>query len=123
MCSWGGCVRATTKVRANVCSGGRCWRPLLRGALIQSGLATTRAKETALQARYLRIKRRRGHKKAVVAVGHQILEIAYYIMRDGTTYQELGPNYFARRDRERTVRRSLRQLEALGYRVTIEEAA
>ena len=59
----------------------------------------------------------------MVAVGHQILEIAYYLMRDGTTYQELGPDYFARHDRDRTLRRSVRQLEALGYRVTIEEAA
>ena len=95
----------------------------LRGALIESGLATTRAKDTALQARYLRVKRHRGHKKAIVAVGQQILEIAYYIMRDGTTYQELGPDYFARYDHDRTVRRSVKQLEALGYRVTIEEAA
>ena len=124
LCSWGAMCpghnesagkRRTSKTRA----GNR----FLRGALIESGLATTRAKDTALRARYLRVKRHRGHKKAVVAVGHQILEIAYYIMRDGTTYQELGPDYFARRDRARTVRRSVRQLEALGYRVTIEEAA
>jgi transposase len=95
----------------------------LRGALIESALAATRAKGTALQARYLRVKRHRGHKKAIVAVGHQMLEIAYYILRDETTYQELGADYFARRDRERTLRRSVRQLEALGYRVTLEEAA
>jgi hypothetical protein len=86
-------------------------------------LATTRAKGTALQGRYLRVRRHRGHKKAVVAVGHQILEIAYYIMRDGVSYHELGADYFARRDRERTVRRSVKQLEALGYHVTIEQAA
>ena len=95
----------------------------LRGALIESALAATRANGTALQARYRRVKSHRGHKKAIVAVGHQMLEIAYYIMRDGTTYHELGAEYFARRDRERTRRRSVRQLEALGYRVTIEEAA
>jgi len=95
----------------------------LRGALIESALASTRAKGSALQARYLRVRRHRGHKKAIVAVGHQILEIAYYIMRDGTTYHELGADYFARRDRERAVRRSVKQLEALGYHVTIEAAA
>jgi transposase len=45
---------------------------------------------TALQARYFRVKRHRGHKKAIAAVGHQMLEIAYFIMRDGVTYRELG---------------------------------
>jgi hypothetical protein len=95
----------------------------LRGALMEAGWACTRAKGTALQARYLRLKRHRGHKKAVVAVGHQILEIAYFIMRDGVDYRELGAEYFDRRDRERATRRHLQQLQALGYRVTIEPAA
>ena len=44
-------------------------------------------------------------------------------MRDGVTYHELGADYFDRRDAERTVRRHVRQLEALGYRVTIDQAA
>ena len=86
-------------------------------------MAATRKRDCALQTRYHRVKRQRGHKKAVVAVGHQILEIAYYVMRDGATYHELGADYFTRRDRERTVRRSIKQLEALGYRVTVEDAA
>jgi transposase len=124
LCSWGAMCPGQNGSAGKRRSGKtRSGNRFLRGALIESGLATTRARDTALQARYLRVKRHRGHKKAVVAVGHQILEIAYYIMRDGTTYQELGPGYFARRDRERTVRRSVRQLEALGYHVTIEEAA
>jgi transposase len=94
----------------------------LRGALIEAGLATTRARGTALHARYYRIKRHRGHKKAVVAVGHQILDIAYDVMRDGVTYQELGADYFERRDRARTTRRHVTQLEALGYTVTLNAA-
>jgi transposase len=94
----------------------------LRGALIEAGLACTRARGTALQARYYRVKRHRGHKKAVVAVGHQILEIAYYLMRDGRTYEELGADYFEQRDRERTTRRHVKQLEALGYTVTLAAA-
>ena len=58
-----------------------------------------------------------------VAVGHQILEIAFYIMRDGVTYEELGADYFNRRYAEKAVRRHVRQLEALGFHVTIEKAA
>ena len=113
-----------TKVPAN----GAAARPgrrtgILRAALIQSALGASHTKGTALQARYHRVKRHRGHKKAVVAVGHQILEIAFHIMRDGVTYDELGADYFDRRHRDRTVRRHVRQLEVLGYRVTIEEAA
>ena len=56
-------------------------------------------------------------------VAHQILEIAYYVMHDGVTYQELGADYFDRRHAERAVRRHVRQLEALGYKVTIDTAA
>lgn len=95
----------------------------LRATLIQSALGASHTKASALQARYHRIKRHRGHKKAVVAVGHHMLEIAYYIMRDGVTYNELGADYFDRRHAARTVRRHVRQLEALGFRVTIETAA
>ena len=95
----------------------------LRDMLVQASLAATRKKGSALQARYQRVKRHAGHKKAVVAVGHQLLEIAFYIMRDGVDYQELGAGYFDRRHAERAVRRHVRQLESLGFRVTIEKAS
>lgn len=123
LCSWAAMCpgqhesagkRRTSKLR----DGNR----YLRGALVEAGQAVTRATGTALQARYSRVKRHRGHKKAVIAVGHQILEIAYYVLRDEVTYHELGADYFARRDRERTVRRHLKQLEALGLKVTVEAA-
>ena len=95
----------------------------LRTALVQAGTAAARKKASALQALYARVKSRRGHKRAVVAVGHQILEIAYYVMRDGITYRELGADYFQRRDRERTVRRHIKQLEALGFVVNVQPTA
>ena len=76
----------------------------LRGTLVQAGLAATRSNGTALQARYRRVKRQRGHKKAVIAVGHHILEIAYYVMRDGRPYDELGADYFDKRHAERAAR-------------------
>lgn len=124
LCSWAGMCPGQNESAGKRRSGRtRDANRYLRGALLESGLAATRAKQTALQARYYRVKRHRGHKKAVVAVGHQILEVAYYIMRDGVTYTELGSQYFERRNRERATRRHLQQLEALGYRVTLEEAA
>lgn len=124
LCSWAAMCPGQNESAGKRRTGKtRQGNPYLRGSLIQAGLGATHSKGTALQARYHRIKRHRGHKKAVVAVGHQILEIAYYIMRDATTYDELGAQYFAQRDAERATRRHLRQLEALGYRVTIEKAA
>ena len=93
----------------------------LKTALIEAALGAIRAKGSALQARYFRVRRHRGHQKAVLAVAHQILEIAYYVMRDHVTYTELGADYFDRRNRERTKLRCLRQLELLGYRVTLAD--
>lgn len=124
LCSWAAMCPGQNESAGKRRSGRtRAGNRFLRGALLEAGWACTRAKGTALQARYLRIKRHRGHKKAVVAVGHQLLEIAYYIMRDGVDYRELGAEYFARRDRDRATQRHLKHLQALGYRVTLEPAA
>jgi transposase len=124
LCSWAAMCPGQNESAGKRHSGKtRKGNRYLRSALIQSGLSATRKNGSALQARYRRIKRHRGHKKAVVAVGHQILEIAFYIMRDGITYDELGADYFDRRHTERAVSRHRRQLEALGFRVTIEKVA
>jgi transposase len=124
LCSWAGMCPGHNESAGKRRSGQtRQANRYLRGALIQSALGASHTNRTALQARYHRVKRHRGHKKAIVAVGHQILEIAYYIMRDGLTYDELGADYFDRRHTDRTVRRHVRQLEALGFQVTIEKAA
>jgi transposase len=124
LCSWGGMSPGHDESAGKRRSGKtRMANRYLRSTLIQAGVAASHAKHSALQALYARVKRRRGHKKAVVATGHQILAIAYYVMRDGVTYHELGPDYFDRHDRERTARRHVKQLEALGYVVTVQPAA
>jgi transposase len=124
LCSWGAMCPGQNESAGKRRSGKtRKGNRYLRRTLIQSALASTRKRDCALQSRYHRVKRQRGHKKAVVAVGHQILEIAYYVMRDGVSYQELGADYFDRRHHERAVRRHVKQLEAMGFHVTIEKAA
>jgi transposase len=124
LCSWAAICPGQNESAGKRRSGKtRQGNRYLRGTLVQAGLAATRSNGTALQARYHRLKRHRGHKKAVIAVGHSILAIAYYIMRDGRTYHELGADYFDKRHAERAVRRHVRQLEALGFQVTIEKAA
>jgi transposase len=124
LCRWGAMCPGQNESAGKRRSGKtRQGNRYLRRTLIQAALGATHKKRSALQARYHRVKRHRGHKKAVVAVGHQILEIAYYIMRDAVTYDELGADYFDRRHADRAVQRHVRQLEALGFHVTIEKAA
>jgi len=124
LCSWAGLCPGQNESAGKRRSGRRRkGNPFLSHALVESALAVTRAKNTALQARYRRIVRDAGHKKAAMAVAHQILEIAYYIQRDDVEYVELGADYFDQRRREHAVRRHIEQLQALGYRVTVEEAA
>jgi transposase len=124
LCSWGAMCPGQNESAGKRRSGKtRKGNRYLRATLIQAALGAIHKKGSALQARYHRVKRHRGHKKAVVAVGHQILEIAYYVMHSGVTYDELGADYFDRRHAERAVRRHVRQLEALGFHVTIEKAA
>ncbi|MCR4398265.1 MAG: IS110 family transposase [Firmicutes bacterium] len=97
--------------------------PLLRGALAEAAWAASYTKNTYLSAYYHRLASRRGRKRAVVALGHTILRIIYHILKDKTTYQDLRPDYFDRKNKEATVRRTLRRLEALGYSVEIYQVA
>ena len=63
-----------------------------------------RTKGTYLSARYHRIKSRRGHAKATIATGHKILTAAYHVLNQGVPYNELGEEFFYRRDTENTER-------------------
>ena len=81
--------------------------------------------DTFLGERYRRIARRRGSKKAVVAVGRSMLVIIWHLLADpGTRYTDLGSDFYDTRiNPERRKRNHIRQLEALGYKVTLEPAA
>ena len=91
----------------------------LRAALLEAGQAAARKQETYLCAQYHRLVPRLGKKKAAVAVGHSILRSVYYLLRRGTTYAELGADYFDARNRLSVERRAVRRLEKLGYAVTL----
>jgi transposase len=62
-------------------------------------------------------------RKAAVAVGHSILVIAWPLLTDNCDYQDLGGDYFIRRDTDRQRQRAVAQLQALGYRVVLEPVA
>jgi transposase len=91
----------------------------LRAALTEAAWAASHTR-SYLGAQYHRFARRRGKKKAVVATGHSILLIAYHILKHGTTYRELGQDYFDKRNTARIQERLVARLETLGLRVTVE---
>lgn len=96
----------------------------LRAGLIESSNAAVRAKGNYFAAQYARLKGRRGHGRSIVAVAHSILVISYHILSRGQPYDDLGPDYFLRRDDSDAYRRRLiRQLERMGLNVTVEPAA
>jgi transposase len=93
----------------------------LRTALVEVAQAAARTKGTYLAAQYARIKGRHGHSKAIVAVAHSILVIAYHIMQRQQPYRELGGDYFIeRQQKDAYQRRLVKQLERMGYDVTLE---
>ena len=95
----------------------------LRIALIEAAHAASRTRGTYLAAQYHRLLARRGKKKAIVALGHTILTIAYHLLTRTTDYQELGALYFDERDQQRVTRRLVHRLEALGYTVQLDRPA
>jgi len=95
----------------------------LRTALTEAAQAAGRTRDTYLSAQYHRLAPRRGKKKATVAVAHSILIISYHLLKEGTSYQDLGGDFFDRRDKDALERRLISRLEALGNKVAIERIA
>ncbi len=92
----------------------------LRSALVEAANAAARTKNTYLSAQYHRLVGRRGKPKALVALGHTLLVIVYYLLLREEEYQELGGNYFDERDRQAVEKRLVRRLENLGYQVALQ---
>jgi transposase len=93
----------------------------LEDALSQAAWAASHTKKTYLSAQYHRLAARRGRKRAIVAVAHSILVIAYHLIQKHETYQELGADYFDRRNSEAIAKKLVSRLEHLGYKINITE--
>jgi hypothetical protein len=91
----------------------------LRRILTQSAWCASRTKGSFLQALFFRIARRRGEKKATVAVAHRMLTIIWKMVRDGAVYEERGSEFFDRLNPQRTARQLTRRLERIGFQVTL----
>ena len=88
-------------------------------ALVQAALCAARKKGSYLKERFWRLKARRGPKRAAVAVAHNLLVIAYHMLRDNLDYKDLGPDHCDRIAKRSTQRRLVKKLEALGYSVSL----
>jgi transposase len=93
--------------------------PWLKSTLIQCAWCASRSKDSYLQAQYLRLRSRRGAKKAVCAVAASILTAAYHMLKNGTLYQDLGANYFDNRAKDKQALRLVSRLKNLGFEVPL----
>lgn len=95
----------------------------LRSALVRAAHAAANQKDCYLSNQYHRLASRRGGNRAAVAVGHSILVIVYHILKDCQPYVDLGPNYYDQRKEAYIIKNSIKRIEALGYKVNLEEVS
>jgi len=113
-------IQSGAKTRAGTTGKGN---PYLRGVLGEAAAAAAKT-DTFLGERYRRLVKRRGKLKALVAVARSILVIVWHLLADpAARYADLGAGYYADRiDKGKKARNHIRQLEALGFTVTLAPA-
>jgi len=107
--------RRSTRVRKGA--------PWLKTTLVTAAWAGVRTKDTYLRSQFLRIKARRGAKKAILAVAASMLTACFHMLRDGVEYRDLGSEHFDRHDKTKTITRLVRRLHDLGCDVEVKHAA
>ena len=95
----------------------------LKTTLVTAAWAAVLTRNIYLHTQFLRIKSRRGAKKAILAVAASMLTAAYHMLGDGVEYRDLGVDHYDRRDRSRAITRLVRRLHDLGCQVEIKQAA
>ena len=106
---------AGKRLRSRTRKGNR-W---LRRALTESAWAASHTKDSYFAAQYRRLAARRGKKRALVAVGHSLLVVIYFVLKQQVEYQDLGPDYFNRLEPERLRRYLVKRLQGLGFDVAL----
>ncbi|MDQ6806249.1 MAG: transposase [Actinomycetota bacterium] len=118
LASWAGVSpgndRSAGKRRSGKTGKGDKW---LRANLAECANAAARTKDSYLAAQYQRLRGRRGHSKAITAVGHSILTAAWHMLQTGELYRDLGGEYFIRQNPDRLTKRLVRQLQAHRHHV------
>jgi transposase len=123
LASWGGVApgnnESAGKRKHGKTTQGNRW---LKRCLSQAAWAASHTKDTYLSAQYRQIARRRGKRRAIIALAHTILISAYHILADGAEYRELGHDYFDRLHPDRLREYYVRRLKTLGYEVQLADA-
>ena len=124
LASWAGVCPGNTQRAGKRLSGkttqGNVW---LRAMLGKAAWTIARTRGSYLHAQFHRLARRRGKRKALMAVAHSLLVIAYHVLRQQQPYREDGADYFEQRAGARLGRYPVRRLEQLGYVVTLASLA
>jgi hypothetical protein len=97
--------------------------PWLKTTLVQAAWAAARHKDSYFHGQFLRLKSRRGPKKAILAVAASMLTDVYHMLRNGVEFHDLGDQYFVQRDKDRLTKRLLQRLRDLGVDVEVKNAA
>ncbi len=122
LCSWAkicpGNNESAGKHRSGATGHGDRW---LRIILVQVAWAASHKKNSYFQAQYRRLAGKRGKKRAIIAVAHSLLTVAYCLLKFETTYEDLGADHFDRISRDRIRRYHIKRLESLGYKVELTE--
>jgi transposase len=122
LASWAGMCPGNKESAGKRLSGKtRKGSPWLKSGLIEAAHGASRTKDKYLSAQYRRLVTRRGKKRALVAVGHSILVIAYHLLVRKEMYKDLGGNYFDEQHRRQVKIRLVNRLERLGYKVALQE--
>ena len=111
--AWSGnpCSQSTRAWQARAPKGD----PWLKTLLVQCAWAARRKKGSYFNAQFLRLRGRRGPKKATCAVAASLLTTIYHMLKDGTQFQDLGANHFDRRSKDVRAKRLVAQLANLGF--------
>jgi transposase len=121
LCSWAAVCPGNRESGGKRLSGrtrrGNRW---LRAALVQAAWAAVRVKGGYFGAQFRRVAKRRGDKRALIAVAHSLLTVIYHVLKDGVLYEDLGADYFDQRAPDRVARYHLRRLAELGYDVSVQ---
>lgn len=125
LASWAGMCpghhESAGKRKSGRTRNGNVW---LKKALMEAGWAASHSKQNYLRSQYHQIARRRGKKRACIAVGHSILTMAYHLLSDENAhYKDLGEDYFQTRSKTQLAEQLIKRLGKLGYNVTIDNPA
>lgn len=120
LCSWSGMspgnAESAGKRKTGKTTKGNRW---LKSLLVECAHAAGRTRDTYLGAKYRRLSGRKGRKRAAVAVGHDILEGVYFILRDAVDWKELGSDHYDHLKKRSLVRHHLQRLAELGITVSV----